>query len=99
MFQQDGAPVHYALPVRKWLDDKLPNRWIGRRGPFEWPARSPDLAPCDFALWGYLKDVAYKTKCATVAELRERIQRACDEINVTFVEIRVSRLLSAFRIM
>ena len=25
-------------------------RWLGRRGPHEWPARSPDLTPCDFFL-------------------------------------------------
>ena len=25
-----------------------------------WPPRSPDLTPCDFFLWGYVKDNAYK---------------------------------------
>ena len=54
-FQQDGAATHYAITVREWLDAKMPNRWIGRRGPFEWPTCSPDLTPCDFGLWGYLK--------------------------------------------
>ncbi len=49
-FQQDGAPVHYALDVRAWLDSKFKNRWIGRRGPINWPPRSPDLTPCDFFL-------------------------------------------------
>ena len=41
-FQQDGAPVHYANTVRAWLNEKFPDRWIGRGGPIEWPARSPD---------------------------------------------------------
>ena len=41
-FQQDGAAPHYALIVRDWLDKKLKGRWIGRGGPIEWPARSPD---------------------------------------------------------
>ena len=58
-FQQDGAPAHYSLKVREWLDKKFPNRWIGRRGPIEWPARSPDLTPPDFFLWGYLKNIIY----------------------------------------
>ena len=44
-FQQDGAPSHFGLNVRNWFDSKLPGRWIGRRGPIEWPARSPDLTP------------------------------------------------------
>lgn len=52
-FQQDGAPAHYSVTARTWLDEKFPGRWIGRRGPFDWPARSPDLSPCDFFLWGY----------------------------------------------
>ena len=48
LFQQDGASAHYAIIVRDRLNDKLPGRWIGRRGTIEWPARSPDLTPCDF---------------------------------------------------
>lgn len=32
-FQQDGAPPHYALRVRQYLDRKLQARWIGRAGP------------------------------------------------------------------
>ena len=31
-FQQDGAPTHYAVSVRKWLDEHFPDRWIGCRG-------------------------------------------------------------------
>ena len=29
-----------------------------------WPPRSPDLTPCDFFLWGYVKDNAYKPQTA-----------------------------------
>jgi hypothetical protein len=34
-FQQDGAPPHYAIKVHKFLDEQLPSRWIGQRGPVE----------------------------------------------------------------
>ena len=34
---------------------------MGRRGSHEWPARSPDLTPCDFFLWGWLKEQVYST--------------------------------------
>lgn len=44
-FQQDGAGPHYGVHVRAYLDTEFPGRWIGRRGPNEWPARSPDLSP------------------------------------------------------
>lgn len=36
-FQQDGAPPHYSLIVRNFLNTGYPGRWIGRRGPTEWP--------------------------------------------------------------
>jgi hypothetical protein len=77
-FQHDGAPSHYVVTVREWLDEKFPDRWIGRRGPFDWPARSPDLTPCDFFLWGYLKDTVFQTPPTTTVELRARIAEACE---------------------
>ena len=49
-FQHDGAAPHYAVIVCEWFDEKFPSRWIGRRGPFDWPARSPNLALCNFFL-------------------------------------------------
>ncbi|XP_076308545.1 protein FAM200C-like [Tachypleus tridentatus] len=36
-FQQDGTPPHYHNNVRTYLDENLPNRWIGRRGSTEFP--------------------------------------------------------------
>ena len=42
-FQQDGAPPHYALRVRDYLNEVFLQRWFGRRGSIEWPPRSPDL--------------------------------------------------------
>ena len=56
LFQQDGAPAHYGCLEREWLNEKFGERWIGRRGFIEWQPRSPDLSPCDFLLWGVLKD-------------------------------------------
>ena len=54
-FQQDGAPPHYAIIVHKFLDEQLPSRWIGQRGPVEWPPRSPDLIPMDSSFGVLLK--------------------------------------------
>ena len=48
IFMQDGAPPQYARAVRQFLNDEIPGRWLGRRGPLEWPARSCDITPCDF---------------------------------------------------
>lgn len=80
MFQQDGAPPHYYRPVSDFLNGHFPGRWIGRRGPVEWPARSPDLTPLDFFLWGYLKSKVYRTRPETIEELEQRITEVCRNI-------------------
>ena len=60
IFQQDGAPLHWSLIVKQYLNATLHSRWIGRAGNddcvlLHWPSRSPDLTPCDFFLWDYVK--------------------------------------------
>ena len=72
--------------VRDWLDEKFPDRWIGRRGPFDWPARSPDLTPCDFFLCGYLKDVVLRVPSATITQLQNQIEQACAQVSYKMCE-------------
>ena len=36
VFQQDGAPPHFAADVRRFLDKTFPGRWIGRGDPIRW---------------------------------------------------------------
>jgi hypothetical protein len=64
-FMQDGASVHSASDVRNWLDENFPGRWIGRRGAIEWPT--------DYFLWGYIKDIVYKSKPRTISNLKQSI--------------------------
>ena len=54
-FQQDGATAHTAGAARNWLRDRFGQRLISRGAEHSWPARSPDLTPLDFFLWGHLK--------------------------------------------
>ncbi|KAL4148133.1 hypothetical protein QTP88_002426 [Uroleucon formosanum] len=77
-FQQDGAPVHNAIIVRRHLDQIFPNHWIGTFSVIPWPARSPDLTPLDFFLWGYLKPVVYVDPPVNLQDLKNKIQAACD---------------------
>lgn len=79
-YQHDGAGPHYLREVRQHLNDHYPNRWIGRNGPVSWPARSPDLTPVDYFLWGHLKQKVYATDVTTREELRERIEQECTEL-------------------
>ena len=46
----------------------FPGRWISGCGPFDWPARSPDLTPCDLFLWEYLKDIVFKQLCTSIMQ-------------------------------
>lgn len=78
--QHDGAPAHYTLDVRQYLNQKFPNRWIGRGGPVAWPARSPDLNPLDFFLWGYVKSLVYDTPIVTQEDLLARVMAACTHV-------------------
>lgn len=75
-YQQDGAPPHNTRAVRNFLNQEFPQRWIGNGGFIAWPARSPDLSPLDFYLWGALKNVIYKTEINTLEELKNRIKNA-----------------------
>ena len=97
IFQHDGAPAHYERNVRNWLDHKFKNRWIGRRGPTEWPPRSPDLTPCDFFLWGYLKDLVYRQRPSTIAQLRATIERCCQEIPLEMFGRTCESVVNRFR--
>ena len=76
IFQQDGAPSHPTNTVTEYLERKLRHRWIIRRGPINWPARSPDLTPLDFFLWKYVKDKVILVRILSVEHLQSRITRA-----------------------
>lgn len=76
IYQQDGAPCHYAARVREHLNATYPERWIGRAGPIEWPARSPDLNPIDFFIWGFYKELVYATDSNSEQELRQKLTEA-----------------------
>lgn len=78
--QLDGAPPHFALVVRNYLNQQYPNRWVGRGSVVPWPPRSPDLTPPDFFLWGHLKNRVFATAPTTRENMIERIRNECDAL-------------------
>ena len=50
-------------------------RFISRRTDFPWPPYSPDLNPCDYFLWGYLKERIYDNNPQTLADLKDNVRR------------------------
>ena len=56
-FQQDEATAHTAQRTMCYLSELFSRHIVSHRGDIPWPARLPDLAPCDYFLWGYLKGI------------------------------------------
>ena len=46
----------------------------------EWPARSPNITPPDFFLWGYVKDKVYSEEIRDIEHLKGVIVRCLPEI-------------------
>lgn len=86
IFQQDGAPPHWGVIVRDFLDENFPDRWCGRGGPIPWPPRSPDLTPLDFFLWGFVKNIVYQTPVPSLDELKRRIVTAIQNVTPQMLE-------------
>ena len=72
--QLDGASLHYYTIVWDHLKKTLLQQWIGRAGVKDqhlllWSPCSPNLTPCDFLMWGFVKDRVYvpplPTTCTT----------------------------------
>ena len=76
ILQMDGAPPHFHQHIREFLNQHLPQRWIGLGTDDDqmlltWPPRSPDATPCYFFLWGYVKDQVYVPPLpASIPELK-----------------------------
>ena len=45
-----------------------------------WPSRSPDLNPCDFFLWGYLKSRVFNPLPNNLDELKANLVREISNI-------------------
>lgn len=94
-YMHDGAPPHYSISVRDYLNQMYPDRWIGRGGPTPWPPRSPDLNPLDYFLWGYLKALVYSEPIISVEQLEQRVLEKCQYIRNKqgiFARVRTSMI-------
>jgi hypothetical protein len=85
-FMQDGARPHTANVVLDFLHDTFNSHVTSNRFPHcfacgqNWPPNSPYLCPCDYFLWGFLKEMIFLKKPQTIMELRALIIQACNEI-------------------
>jgi hypothetical protein len=78
--QQDGAPPHFHLEIRRHLSTTSSQRWTVLTS-------KEDSAPCDFFLWGYVKDKVYVPHLPRdLPELRQRIMAEVDTIDVDMLQ-------------
>ena len=88
-FMQDGAPPHCSKESMEWLSTRFQDRIISRNAEFLWPPYSPDLNPCDFYFWGYLKSKVYTNPTPkTTEELKKTSEGKRERSNL----IQSSRL-------
>ena len=79
-FMQDGARPHRTADVFMWLETTFGERLIALDAEkftghgIEWPPYSPDLNPCDFFLWGFIKDRIYKNPLNSLENLKSAIR-------------------------
>uniref|UniRef100_A0A914CRN9 Transposase n=1 Tax=Acrobeloides nanus TaxID=290746 RepID=A0A914CRN9_9BILA len=89
---QDGARPHWSRDARQWLNNNLGGRWMGRGSlNLPWAPYSPDLTPCDFFLWGYVKskqvfdEMPQEMIARAMESYRRRLER-CIQVNGKSVE-------------
>jgi len=58
VFQQDGAPSHWAKLAVEFLQQNVPN-FIK---PSVWPLNSPDINPIDYAVWSALQQDVHRVR-------------------------------------
>jgi len=74
------AAAHFGCKVWEYLTTTYNNHWIGQGGPTAWPARSPDLTPMDFFLWGHIKALIYTSPVVSEEDLIALITEASTTI-------------------
>ena len=85
-FMKDGATTHTAHQSLAILHEHFGPRIFSGRYPqsygcgVDWPPYSPDLNPCDYFLWGYLKGRVYKDAPMTLDALKQAITREIEAI-------------------
>ena len=92
-FQQDGATAHTSVQSIGLVKQMFPGRVVSKRGDVGWPPYSPDLNPCDFFLWGYLKDRVYRSGPNSLEALETAIREEIDNIPLQMCQT----VMQAFR--
>jgi hypothetical protein len=77
---------YYRRQAQQVLDGRYPDSWIGRGEPLNWPARSPDLTPLDYFLWGHMQNYVYRELVNSLEQLDDRLHEALGTITPQMIQ-------------
>ncbi|GFS83262.1 uncharacterized protein TNCV_600121 [Trichonephila clavipes] len=100
IFMQDGAPPHIARRVKDLLRRSFgDDRVLSRHFHHAWPPRSPDLSPCDYWLWGYLKSQVYCDRPTSLGMLKDNIRLQCLTITPDMLYSAVHNIIPRLQLL
>lgn len=88
LFQQDSAPSHRVKKTVEFLEAND----VKFISPDKWIPNSPDVAPCDYFLWGYIKSRINKLNIQTKIGLKNAIRAEFRKLD----QDKVNRALKAW---
>ncbi|GFT37798.1 uncharacterized protein TNCV_4128711 [Trichonephila clavipes] len=98
IFMQEGATPHIGAQIKALLSANFgDNRVISRHFPDAWLSPSPDLNPCDFWLWVFLKDRVCRGGIRTLPDLKALIIRHVAEIPRELLHATIENVIMRFQ--
>ncbi|GFT01511.1 uncharacterized protein TNCV_270151 [Trichonephila clavipes] len=100
IFMQDCAPPHIARRMKDLLRRSFgDDRVLSRNFHHAWPPRSPDLSPCDYWLWGYLKSQVYRDRPTSLGMLKDNIRLQCLTITPDMLYSAVHNIIPRLQLL
>lgn len=102
-FMQDGATCHTTPMNLAFLKSKFGGRVISNKTDIPWPPNSPNLNPLDFFFWSHSMNHVFRTKPATIDDLKiivndfaenmdpDLIRKVCSSARLRFEKLRHER--------
>lgn len=98
MYMHDGAPPHYSIQVRQFLNANF-SGFIGPGNDafIRWPARSPDLNILDFFFWAFVKHVINQIPAVDIDDLLFKIEESFDQVTQEMLNNCQNEILKRLR--
>ena len=82
IFHQDSAPSHTSKKTLEFLNSEK----ISFIHPTMWTPKSPDNAPMDYSIWGYMEKMLKKRNVKTMMGLKKVLTQIWEEIPQSLIQ-------------